>query len=82
MTLAATEILVLLVVWLAGRLWRLEGHNARIRWLVANSLVAGFTFAWVATNPAGADGPAMELICGGAIGLLIMMTSRLERITG
>jgi hypothetical protein len=40
--------------------------------------VVGATFAWIAARPSGLDEKAMELVCGGAIGLLVMMVSRLR----
>lgn len=77
--LVATELLVLLVVWLAGRIWRLEPTQAKTRWTVATALIVLATTALIAAHPAGKDEPSLELICGGALGLLVMMTSRFGR---
>jgi hypothetical protein len=76
--LVATEGLVLLVVWLAGWVWRVEAQHVKIFAAIVTGLVIGSMLAWIAAFPSGRDEPALELICGGAVGLLVMMLSHLR----
>jgi hypothetical protein len=78
--LVATEVLVLVVAWLIGRLWQLEYAQAKARWSIAISLAVGALLALIAADPHGAHEPSFELICGGALGLLIMMRTHLRRM--